>query len=151
MQGLRVTLEEAARQGIAEVAQGPAAYHAIIRQHNHWGNDGKEAGPFPLGMGREGLHGAKGIGVAAPANHGFGQEDGQRKHQGGQDIDQNEGRTAVFAHHIGKTPDVTESDSGSGKGHDDGSAAAEILSGFHLSSSFGAYYRLRRYTVNSKG
>ncbi len=102
-------------------------------------------------MGCEGLHGTKGIGPAPASDHRFGQEYGQQKQQGGQDVHQNKGRSAIFTHHVGKTPDIAESDGRSGKGHDDGCTAAEMLSGFHLLSSFGAYYRLRRYTVNSKG
>ena len=48
------------------------------------------------------------------------------------DVDENEGCTSIFTDHVGKSPDVAESDGGSSEGHYHGSAAAEVLSVRHI-------------------
>ncbi len=66
-----------------------------------------------------------------PADDGFGIEDGQGHQQRGCYIDQDEGRTAVFAQHIGKTPDVAQAHGAARHGRNDRKTAAETLPGLH--------------------
>ena len=110
-----------------QILHRPAAHHAIVGQDDDGGEDGQQAQPAPGGAGSQLPHGTKGIGVRGPTDNGLGKEDGQRQQERGQDVHQNKCCAAVFAHHVGETPDVAQADGAARHGHNDGKTTSEML------------------------
>ncbi len=122
---------EVEAEGFDEVFAGPAAHYAVVGDDDERSEYRDDSQDFPACTRGEDLHRADGVGAAAPANHGFSEKDRQGQQEGAENIDKHEGGSAVFAYHIRESPDVSEADCRAGKCHNDGSAAAEVLSCRH--------------------
>ena len=116
---------------LEKIFHRPAPDDTVITQDDDRGNDRQQAQPLPAGAGSQFLHGPEGVGAAPAANDRFRKENREHQQEARQDIDDDEGGAAVFPHHIRKTPDVAESDGGTGHGHDDSKTAAEVFTFFH--------------------
>ena len=59
--------------------------------------------------------------------YGFGEKNREGDEYAGGDIDDDEGRSAVFAANVGEPPDVAKTDGRAGHGHDDHEVSAEFF------------------------
>ena len=110
----------------------PAAHHAVIAEQNDGGYHGEKPQPSPFAARGQLGDGVKGVTAAAAANHALREEDGERQHQHGGYVDEDEGSTSVLAHQVGEAPDIAQADGTARHGPDDSQAAAEFFHRFHL-------------------
>ena len=119
--------------GLDQVFQRPTAYHGVIGDNPQGGEDHQETQCVAPPALDQRTHRHPAIGAAASAQHAFGQKDGQRKHQGKKDVDENVGGSAVLPHQVGEAPDVAKADGATGKRSNHSHAATEVFSsGVHI-------------------
>ena len=117
--------------GLEQVFHRPAAHDAVVAQDDDGRDDREKSQPFPGRAGGQFFHRSEGPLAAAPADDRLREEDGEDQDETRQHVHDDEGRTAVLPHHVGKTPDIAQADGASRHRHDHRKAAAEILARGH--------------------
>ena len=147
---VRRRVDEIQPERLDQVFQRPAAHDTVVGDDPQGREYHQKAQVRPLGAFAQRDECAPAVRAGPSADDRFRKKDGQGNDQGGGDVDDDEGGTAVLAHQVREPPDVAEADGAAGKSHDDSHPAAEILAFFHVSSSFfsgftgGGTLRIRR-------
>ena len=120
------------------VVHRPAGDHDVEGQDDEAGDhaeppDHAPAGPAALEFPER----FDGLGLCGPADHDFGDEDGQSDQSDAEEVDEHEEPATVLARDVGELPDVAQSDGGTGRRQDEAGSGCPVATLFaHAVSPF---------------
>ena len=106
--GVRRRVDEIQPERLDQVFQRPAAHDTVVGDDPQGREHHQEAQVRPFGPFAQGDERTTAVRAGAPADDRFRKKDGQGNDQGGDDVDEDEGGTAVLAHQVREPPDVAE-------------------------------------------
>ncbi len=99
---------QGARAGLQDVFERPACDNGVEAQDEEGGQHAVVADEAPFRARGQLLEGSRNVAPRVAADEKLGDHHGQAEQEDTDDIDDEEGGSAVFAHHVGETPDVSQ-------------------------------------------
>lgn len=101
-----------------QVVDGPPADNTIEGQDQNAAGDGQYAENVPVGARRQLAEGTVNVGLGTPPDDELCVHDGQRHDEDDGQVDDDEGGSPVVSNQVGESPQVTQTDGGTGHGYE---------------------------------